>query len=109
MKTLLVTSAVMGSGDDALGALLMEKFFTLLAEAPAVPETVFFYNTGVRLCAEGSPILPYLRALRGRGVELLACGTCVDHFGTPPIPKVEVSTMKTLLALLAEDPGTIRL
>lgn len=107
MKTLLVSAQTLGRGDDTLGAVLIEKFFTLLADEPAPPETVFFYNTGVRLCVEGSAIHPYLRALHGRGVRLLACGTCLDHYRIHPAPPVEASTMKHLLSLLAADPGVV--
>jgi len=107
MKTLLVSGQTLGRGDDALGAVLVEKFFTLLADEPVIPETVFFFNTGVRLCVEGSPVLPYLRAMKGRGVDLLACGTCLDYCKLKPVLEVEASTMKRLLALMAAEPGVV--
>ena len=107
MKTLLVSGQAFGRGDDALGTIVTEKFFTLLADEPALPETIFFYNTGVRLCLEGSPVLPYLKALRGRGVNLLACSTCLDYYKAKPVPEVEASTMKRLLSLMAAEPGIV--
>jgi hypothetical protein len=107
MKTLLVSGQTLGRGDDALGTLLIEKFFTLLADAAVPPATIFFYNTGVRLCLPGTPVLPYLKALHGRGVELMACGTCVDYYKAVPVPEVEVSTMKHLLELMAAEPGVV--
>ena len=54
MKTLLISGATFGRGDDAIGTILIEKFFTLLADSPVLPETVFFYNTGARLCLPGN-------------------------------------------------------
>jgi intracellular sulfur oxidation DsrE/DsrF family protein len=107
MKTLLISGQTLGRGDDALGAILIEKFFTLLADDPAPPEAVFFYNTGVRLCVEGSPVIPYLKALRGRGVNLMACGTCLEFFKVRPVPEVEAATMKHLLALMRDDPAVV--
>lgn len=107
MKALLVSGQTLGRGDDALGALLVEKFFTLLADDPAPPKRIFFYNTGARLCLPGTPILPYLKALHGRGVKLMACGTCVEYYQATPVPEVEVSTMKHLLELMAAEPGVV--
>ena len=107
MKTLLISGATFGRGDDAIGTILIEKFFTLLADSPVLPETVFFYNTGARLCLPGSHVLPYLKALHGRGVRLLACSTCLDYYKSAPVPEVEVSTMKHLLTLMADEPGVV--
>ena len=105
MKTLIVGGSTLGRGDDALGAILIEKFFTLLAAESSPPETIFFYNTGVRLCLDGSPVLPYLKALRGHGTKLLACGTCLDYYKAKTVPEVEASTMKVLIELMSQDGG----
>ncbi len=78
-----VSSDVMGRGDDELGALLLRSFLkTLLELEPRLgPDTVVFYNAGVRLCCEGSPVLEDLRRLEAKGVEILACGTCLNYYG----------------------------
>ena len=39
-----------------------------------------FFNSGVKLCCEGSPLLDDLRALEAAGVEVIACGTCLNFF-----------------------------
>jgi hypothetical protein len=102
MKTLIISGATLGRGDDALGTILMEKFLTLLAQGEAPPQTVFFYNTGVLLTKEDSPVLPYLQALGQRGARLLACGTCLDYFKMRPAPGIEAGTMGMLLDLMGQ-------
>ena len=46
-----------------------------------MPDAIILLNAGVKLTVEGSPVLEDLVALEGKGVELLACGTCLGHFG----------------------------
>mgnify|MGYP006306115131 CR=1 FL=1 len=41
---------------------------------------VIFFNSGVKLVTEDSPILEDLRALEQEGLEILACGTCLDYY-----------------------------
>ena len=80
-KTILIQSEVLGRGDDELGMNLMSNFLRLLEESEEKPERMIFWNTGVRLCCENSWALEHLKALTERGVEILACRTCLDHFG----------------------------
>ena len=81
-----VTSDRMGRGDDELGALLLRSFLKTqaLLEPRHRPDTVIFYNAGVRLCCEGSDLLEDLRKLEAQGVELIACGTCLNYYGLAP-------------------------
>ena len=46
-----------------------------------MPDTMIFVNAGVRLTVDDSPAVEDLQALEERGVEILACGTCLGHFG----------------------------
>ena len=70
----------MGSGDDELGALLMRSFVKTQAELDAIPDAIIFYNAGVKLCCEGSLLLDDIRALEASGIEIIACGTCLNFF-----------------------------
>jgi selenium metabolism protein YedF len=78
--TVFIAAAGIGAGDEALGALLMRGFIYALAEGEAAPLQVILMNGGVRLAVEGSESLENLRRLAGRGVEILACGTCLEYF-----------------------------
>lgn len=75
-----VTASTMGAGDDELGALLLRSFLKTQSQLDRAPDAVIFYNSGVRLCCEGSPLLDDLRELEGAGVEIIACGTCLNFF-----------------------------
>ncbi len=75
-----VTADTMGAGDDDLGSLLMRSFIKTLPELDSVPEAIVFYNSGVKLCCEGSLLLDGIRALETSGIEIIACGTCLNFF-----------------------------
>ena len=80
MKTVVVLNReTMGRGDDTLGGVLIDKLLLTLADMPEKPVVMAFYNSGVRLMCDGSPVLEPLRQLQAAGVELLACGTCLDY------------------------------
>ncbi len=76
----VVAGEGLGRGDDELGRRLMIKFFGQLASLGDKPHVVAFYNAGVKLLVHGSPLLDALHALERDGVDLIACGTCVEHF-----------------------------
>jgi len=77
---LVVSSEVMGRGEEELGSILIRAFFHTLGEVDPVPDTIIFLNAGVRLACEGSPVLDDLCALEAEGIEMLACGTCLGFF-----------------------------
>ncbi|MDO4556826.1 MAG: sulfurtransferase-like selenium metabolism protein YedF [Lachnospiraceae bacterium] len=76
-----VSSACMGNGDDELGAALMKSFLYALAQQDELPATILFYNGGAKLTCEDSPTLEDLKSLEAQGVEILTCGTCMNHYG----------------------------
>jgi len=78
---LLIPCNGMGRGDDELGGILIRSFVHTLNEVEPLPDTIIFLNAGVKLAVEGSLVLEDLQALEQRGVEMLACGTCLGHFG----------------------------
>lgn len=80
-KTILITNEFLGSGDDELGAVLMGSFLRKLCLAESLPKEIIFYNSAVKLLAEGSAVLDAIEMLEKKGVGLTACGTCVNHFG----------------------------
>ena len=80
-KTILITSEFLGAGDDELGAMLMGSFLRKLCTREVLPLEIIFYNSAVKLLAEGSTVLDAIERLSKKGVGLTACGTCVNHFG----------------------------
>ncbi len=82
-KTVFVFAGYgLGQTDNAeLKLKLAQKFLALLADANPLPAQICFYTDGVRLCVQGSPVLPELHTLAAKGVELVLCSTCLDTFG----------------------------
>ncbi len=71
----------MGIGDEKLGHILMKGFVYALTEREQLPRTLLLYNRGAFLSVEGSQSLADLKLLETQGVEILTCGTCLNHFG----------------------------
>jgi selenium metabolism protein YedF len=70
----------MGRGEDELGHILVRGFLHTLNEISPLPDALVFVNTGVKLVTESSSVLEDLQALAGQGVDILACGTCLNYF-----------------------------
>lgn len=77
----VISSGCMGQGDDTLGKLLMKGFIYALSQQEQLPRTVLLYNGGAFLSCEGSDSVEDLRELEAQGVEILTCGTCLNHYG----------------------------
>jgi selenium metabolism protein YedF len=97
----LIPCDSMGRGDDELGSILIRSFLHTLNEVEPLPDTMIFLNAGVKLTVEGSPVLEDLAGLERRGVEILACGTCLGHFRIKEkIAVGEVSNMYSIAETL---------
>lgn len=81
MATVIVINSYgMGNGTKELGEVLIGAFLKKVWARTVKPETIVLYNEGVRLIAEGSPFLDALSGLEEQGVEIVACGTCIDFY-----------------------------
>ena len=91
----------MGRGNDALGLTILANFLKTLVGNPLRPDKIVCWNAGVKLLIQDSPVLTTLQDLEGIGVQLLACKTCVEHFGLQEkLQAGEVSTMPVISDLL---------
>jgi selenium metabolism protein YedF len=95
---LVVPSEFMGRGEHVeLGNILVRAFFHTLGEVEPLPQTIVFFNSGVKLVAQGSHVLEDLCALSEQGIEILACGTCLEYYGLKDKLAVgEISNMYTI-------------
>jgi hypothetical protein len=75
----LFTRYGLGSGPAELQLILATKFLALVADSGELPSKILFYNEGVKLACQGSPVLEPLKALESGGVELILCLTCLDY------------------------------
>ncbi len=71
----------MGAADAELQHALLRKYLLLLQENNTLPGAICFYTSGVKMVAEGSPVLDVLQSLEARGVRLIVCKTCLDYYG----------------------------
>ena len=76
----VIASDTMGRGEDVLGGVLMKSFLHTLTQAFPMPDTMILFNTGVKLAVKGSEVLDDLESLANAGVNILACGTCLNYF-----------------------------
>ncbi len=76
----LVGTDTMGHGDDMLGAELMVNFLKTVKEMGPELWRLVFINSGVKLTAEDSEVLPDLRGYEASGLQILVCDTCLEHF-----------------------------
>ena len=104
-----LNSRFLGTGDEALGSILMRSFLKTLLELETKPSRLILINSGVWLSSEGSDVLETLRTLSERGVEILSCGTCLDFYGLKEKLKVGVvSNMYTIAQTLLEAERVVR-
>ena len=105
MRTVVVLNRdQMGHGDAELGLKILGTCLRKLVGFTGL-EAVLLNNAGVRLARKASPVAVELNFLHDHGVELLPCGTCVDHYGLRGELIVDcVSNMdEILLALHSAD------
>ena len=75
-----LSSDVVGSGSDELGAKLMNNFLATLPEMGRNLWRIVMVNGGVRLASTPGPALDALKKLESAGVSILVCGTCLDYY-----------------------------
>ena len=84
-RVAVIPSEFMGSGDDELGAVLMKGFVFALTQ------------------------LDELRTLAEAGVEIMSCGTCLNHYGLAEQLEVgEATNMYVIVEKQASARGIIR-
>ena len=104
-KVIFIRSNVLGIGSDELGGLLIKSFFYAVSQTPdRLPAKIVLINSGVKLAVTDSPVLKDLQALVAAGVEILACGTCLDFYGLKEQLAVgHISNMYTIYEVMAAN------
>lgn len=76
----MISNDRLGSGDDDLGRKLMLSFIKTLKEVGSDLWRLVFVNNGVKLTIAGAEALSDLQSYEAAGLQILVCGTCLDHF-----------------------------
>lgn len=87
---ILINKEGMGSADRELQHRLIKTYLQLLDENRSLPAAICFYAEGVNLVVDGSPVLEELRGLQAKGVHIISCLTCLDHYNLTNRLKVGV-------------------
>ena len=102
-RVVFLESDSIGRGSEELGKILMRSFLHTLGEGEFIPAQIILVNSGVKLACEGSEVLEDLRGLSRGGVEILACGTCLDYFGLKSkLQAGRISNMYEIVSSLAQ-------
>ena len=98
----VISSDSMGRGSDQLGWALLQTYVQTIKEVDPLPEKIVLYNSGVKLVATASGALDALRDLQALGVEILACGACLDFFDLKSAIAVgQISNMLEIMTTMA--------
>ena len=109
-RTVIIKSEVMGVDPPELGAKLIGSYLRKLCQADPKPSSLLFYGTGVMLLTEGSAVLDALTILQDKGVDLIACGTCVGYYEIrDKLVLGRVSDMRELISLLTNSDHVVTL
>lgn len=96
-----------GEGSVELGTKLIGSMLESLKAQDVLPEKMIFMNSGIHLVTEGSEYLQYLVELELNGVELIACGTCLNYYGKSEGLSVgRVSNMFEIMEVMRKS-GTV--
>lgn len=106
--TFILNSEAMGRGDDELGKKMIGNFLRKLWASDTKPSTIIFYNSAVKLLAEGSSCLDAVEAVNKAGVDLIACGTCVGVYDLEDKLKYgRVGTMQDIVNIMMSSDKVI--
>lgn len=76
----LITNDKIGSGNDELGANLMQMSLYALTQLDIVPKTVAMMNSGVFLATKNEETIRSLKELEAKGTRILVCGACLNFY-----------------------------
>ena len=98
-NTLLqITQNGMGTGDEELGLQLVTNYLKLINEEMELPKFMTFYNSGVKLICTGSPAIEIIKTIEKKGVKLIACKSCLNHFNL--MDKLETGMVGTMIDIM---------
>ncbi|MBB5347846.1 sulfurtransferase-like selenium metabolism protein YedF [Desulfoprunum benzoelyticum] len=76
----IIPADSMGRGSEELGWALLQNYVKTLRELSPLPSRIFFYNGGVKIVATDNKAVEAVIEMERRGVEIWACGTCLEYF-----------------------------
>jgi len=105
-----ISSEGVGSEDLVLGKILMKGFIGNLKNMDNLPSTVIFVNNSVKMLTLNEETIPLVKELVDKGVEVLACGACLEFYGiTDKLATGNVTDAYTVADKLFKADKVVRL
>ena len=76
-KVFLLGGEGCGYGDSDLGFQILVDSLEALVDREDRPSAIICWNTAVRIVAEGSPLIPRLKRLEEKGMDILVGRSCL--------------------------------
>ncbi|MBS1209195.1 MAG: hypothetical protein H6R19_1593 [Proteobacteria bacterium] len=93
-SAIVINTDGMGHGDEGLRHRLLSNYLRTLIELDRPPQSILLYAAGVKMAAATSPCRAELTQLRAAGTQIIACRTCLDHYGLmAQLPGEEIGNM----------------
>ncbi|MBX9948980.1 MAG: sulfurtransferase-like selenium metabolism protein YedF [Candidatus Obscuribacterales bacterium] len=80
-NVVFISKDTFGEGDRDFSVNLLNVFLQTILQAGHRPQAILLANTGVRLMDPDFSVRKVLDDFRHEGVEVLACGLCVEFYG----------------------------
>jgi selenium metabolism protein YedF len=104
-----IDGETIGRGSDELGRILMRSFLSTVKDLEVRPWRMVLINSGVKLVASGSEYIGILEEIEKLGIEIIACGTCLDYFRLKEMIEVgRISNMFEIVTSFNESTNIIR-
>lgn len=108
-KVIIINNAYCSSS-ETMGKILTDVFLRKLLASLEKPEVIIFYNSGVKLLTAKSETLTILEALQVSGVDLIACGMCVNgSCHNQPLRIGRMTSMDEIVSILMKAQVVITL
>jgi selenium metabolism protein YedF len=91
-SVIFIAKDTFGEGDRDFSVNLLNVFLQTILQAGHRPQAILLANTGVRLMDPDSSIRKVLDDFKAEGVEVFACGLCVEFYGLKDKVKPEQIT-----------------
>ncbi|MDP3507060.1 MAG: sulfurtransferase-like selenium metabolism protein YedF [Candidatus Melainabacteria bacterium] len=83
--------------DQDFSSNLLNLFLQTLLQSGHEPRAILMVNSGVQLMDPDGPYIKVLTELREKGIEVLACGLCLDYYGLKS--KVQIEQVTNMFAI----------
>jgi len=91
-SVVFISKDTFGEGDRDFSVNLLNVFLQTILQAGHRPQAILLANTGVRLLEPDFSVRKVLDDFKEAGVEVLACGLCVEFYGLKEKVKPEQIT-----------------